>query len=59
MWEGLTDKNKTMGTKVRLAQVYRKDGQTTMGIMTELKELNEADIADFKGWFEAAGFPCT
>lgn len=52
-----TDDAKSMGCKVRLAQTFRRPGQTTMDIMGELRALTEADIADFARWFNAAGYP--
>ena len=45
--------------KVRLSQVFRLPGQTMGGIVEELKSLTEADLEDFRRWFESAGFPCT
>lgn len=52
------DRSKSMGVKVRLAQVFRKSGQSTLEIMSELKMLSDKDLADFKGWFEQEGYPC-
>ena len=46
------------GVKVRLADVYKTPGQKVLDLMNELKQLTEADLADFRAWFEAAGYPC-
>lgn len=52
------DRSKSVGVKVRLAQVFRKNGQSTLEIMAELKMLSDKDLADFKGWFEQEGYSC-
>lgn len=52
------DRSKSLGVKVRLAQYYRRSDQKTLDIMSELKQLTDTDLADFKRWFESAGFPC-
>lgn len=52
------------GVKVRLADVYRKNGQRMSnaaaadpGIMQEMAKLTDADLADFRVWFERNGYP--
>lgn len=58
MWQNMTDSSKELGTKVRLTNIFRVPGQTTSDFMKEeLSKLTEKDISDFRGWFNAAGFP--
>lgn len=46
------------GVKVRLGDVFRREGQGMKDFMDELKLLTEKDLEDFRGWFGAAGYPC-
>jgi hypothetical protein len=55
----LTPKGEEKACKVRLSQVFKKPGQTIMDFMNETKLLTEKDLEDFRGWFRAAGYPCT
>ena len=41
----------------RLWKEFKKDGQTLMEFNGEVKALTDKDKADFREWFEAAGFP--
>lgn len=45
------------GLKLRLADVFRRPGQGMSETLKELNELTDADNADFRAWFEAAGYP--
>lgn len=56
-WNGLTDPNMKRGVKIRLAHVFKKEGQTSMDIMGEIKLLSGQDLADFCTMFCEAGYP--
>lgn len=54
-----TDASKSSSCKVRLARVFKAPTQSSLEIMAELKALSDKDIADFRDWFNAAGYPTT
>ncbi len=58
-WEHMTDKSKSVSVKVRLAQVFAREGEPKSAILPEIRALSEKDLLDFQSWFEAAGFPTT
>lgn len=43
----------------RLAEVYRRPTDTMQSFMGEVRSLTDQDRADFRIWFEAAGYPLT
>lgn len=57
-WSGILGKE-PQAVKVRLARVFKRHDQSMVDIMNELKTLTDKDLADFRQWFEAAGYPCT
>jgi hypothetical protein len=50
------DREQAKGVKARLGEVYKKSGQSMVEFMAELKALSPKDLADFHGWFQAAGY---
>jgi hypothetical protein len=54
-----TPADKTQSVKVRLCHVFKREGQTNVEIMQEVKALTERDFADFAQWFDDAGLPTT
>lgn len=56
-WGHLTDATKESGVKVRLAQVFKLEGQRNTEVMAEMRALTDADSADFSRWFNEAGYP--
>lgn len=54
-----TDASKSVGIRLRLAQTFKRPGQSTSDILTEIKALTPEDIEGLKADFNAAGYPTT